>query len=164
MVASDGPSDVDVEQLTDWLFCLRTPVVQAYAVQQSTDFVLIDTGVVGYENAYLKALAEATGAKPEDLRVNEILLTHGHDDHTGSARELARITGAKVRGPALDTDVIEGRARRQDPQLEEWEIPLFEQFGTVAPAPPVKLDDRVEEEASWAGGGPLRSLPSQATP
>jgi len=91
MVASDGPSDVDVEQLTDWLFCLRTPVVQAYAVQQSTDFVLIDTGVVGYENAYLKALAEATGAKPEDLRVNEILLTHGHDDHTGSARELARI-------------------------------------------------------------------------
>ena len=87
---------------------------------------------------------------------SEILLTHGHDDHTGSARELARITGAKVRGPALDAGVIEGRARRQDPQLEEWEVPLFEQFGTVAPAPPVKLDDRLEKGSLLAAVGGQR--------
>ncbi len=145
LVASRGPSNVEVDQLADWLLCLRTPVVQAYAVRQSTDFVLIDAGVVGYENAYLRALAEVTDKRPEDVRISEILLTHGHDDHTGSARELVRITGAKVRGPALDAEVIEGRASRQEPQLAGWEIPLFEQFGTVAPAPPVELDDRLEE-------------------
>lgn len=94
-----------------------------------------------------------SGSRARRLR-SEILLTHGH--HTGSARELARITGAKVRGPALDAGVIEGRARRQDPQLEEWEVPLFEQFGTVAPAPPVKLDDRLEKGSLLAAVGGQR--------
>ena len=152
MVASRVAFDVEVEQLADWLYCLRTPVVQAYAVRQSSGFVLVDTGVVGYGAAYLEAIAQATDLEPEDVRISEILLTHGHDDHTGSARELVRMTGAQVRGPALDADVIEGRARRADPQLAEWEVPLYERLGTpaalkargVLPAPPVDLDGQLE--------------------
>ncbi len=64
---------------------------------------------------------------------------------TTPARPLKAITGATVRGPALDPDVIEGRATRPDPRLREWEIPLFERFGRVAPAPPVTLDELVED-------------------
>ena len=41
--------------------------------------------------------------------------------------------------------MIEGRAARPDPRLREWEIPLFERFGRVAPAPPVSLDEFVED-------------------
>jgi L-ascorbate metabolism protein UlaG (beta-lactamase superfamily) len=33
-------------------------------------------------------------------KVDAILVTHGHGDHTGDVRELARRTGAKVFGPA----------------------------------------------------------------
>jgi glyoxylase-like metal-dependent hydrolase (beta-lactamase superfamily II) len=145
MSAASTPSDVTIEPLTDWLYSLRTPVVAAYAVQQSTGFVLIDCGIVGYEHAYLEALAQVVGSAPEDVGITEILVTHGHDDHTGSAAALSTLTGAQVLGPALDADVIEGRATRPDPQLLDWEIPLFERVGHVAPAPPVRLDRVVEE-------------------
>lgn len=145
MAPGTAPSDVTLEPITDWLYSLRTPVVAVYAIRQSAGFVLLDSGVVGYERAYLHALAQVAGGPPEDVRVTEILLTHGHDDHTGSAAALKAITGAKVNGPALDADVIEGRAARPDPRLREWEIPLFERFGHVPPAPPVTLDELVEE-------------------
>lgn len=145
MTSGTVPSDVTLEPITDWLYCLRTPVVAIYAIRQSAGFVLIDSGVVGYERAYLHALAQVAGGPPEDVRVSEIFLTHGHDDHTGSAAALKAITGARVRGPALDADVIEGRAARPDPRLRDWEIPLFERFGHVAPAPPVTLDQLVED-------------------
>lgn len=81
--------------------------------------------------------------RPEDVRLIEITLTHGHDDHTGSAAALKAITGAKIRGPALDADVIEGRVARADPRLRDWELLLFEKFGHVPPAPPVTLDESV---------------------
>jgi glyoxylase-like metal-dependent hydrolase (beta-lactamase superfamily II) len=52
------------------------------------------------------------------------------------------MTGACVRGPALDAAVIEGRAERPHPRLREWEAPLFEQVGhLVPPAPRVALDE-----------------------
>jgi glyoxylase-like metal-dependent hydrolase (beta-lactamase superfamily II) len=161
MVAVPTPSAVQVEQLTDWLYCLGTPVVQVYAIQQSTGFVLVDAGVVGHEHAYLEALAGLAGTGPEDVRVTEIFLTHGHEDHTGSAAELARITGATVRGPALDADVIEGRAVRPDLQLLAWEIPLFEKFGRVTPAPPVKLDELVEDASllGWERAAQIVAVP-----
>lgn len=145
MSAAAVPSDITIEPLTDWLYSLRTPVVAAYAVRQSTGFVLVDSGMVGYEHAYLEALAQIAGTVPEEVGLTEILLTHGHDDHTGSAAALSARTGARVLGSALDADVIEGRAKRTDPQLLDWEIPLFERLGHVAPAPPVKLDRLIED-------------------
>lgn len=139
------PSDVRIEPLTDWLYCLRTPVVAVYAIRQSTGFVLIDSGLVGYEQAYLDALARIEGGSPETVRITEILLTHGHDDHTGSAAALKAITGATVRGSTLDADVIAGRSPRAGPRLRDWELPLFERFGHVDPAPPVALDGFVSD-------------------
>jgi glyoxylase-like metal-dependent hydrolase (beta-lactamase superfamily II) len=139
------PSDITIEPVTDWLYCLRTPVVAVYAIQQAAGFVLVDCGVVGYERAYLEALGTVAGRPPHDVRITEILLTHGHNDHTGSAAALSARTGARVLGPALDADVIEGRVKRADPQLLDWEIPLFAPFGHLAPAPPVILDRLVAD-------------------
>ena len=145
MTTGTVPSDVTVEAITDWLYCLCTPVVAVYAIRQSAGFVLLDSGVAGNERAYLHALAQVAGGPPESVRLTEILLTHGHDDHTGSAAALKAITGARVRGPALDADVIEGRAAQPHPRLREWEIPVFERFGRVARAPAVTLDELVED-------------------
>jgi glyoxylase-like metal-dependent hydrolase (beta-lactamase superfamily II) len=161
MTPGSEPSDVTIERVTDWLYCMRTPVVAVYAIRQSTGFILVDSGLVGYEHAYLRALAEIADVAPEDVRITEILLTHGHDDHTGSAAALKAVTDATVRGPRLDADVIEGRAARADPQLLEWEVPLFERFGHVAPAPPVALDGLLDggELLAWERSGQIVAAP-----
>jgi glyoxylase-like metal-dependent hydrolase (beta-lactamase superfamily II) len=161
MVALPAPSRVEVEQLTDWLYCLRTPVVQAYAIQQSTGFVFVDAGVVGHEHAFLEALAGAAGIGPGDVRVTEILITHGHPDHSGSAAALAKLTGAKVRGSALDAEVIEGRASALDPQLLEWEVPLLASIEQPPPAPPVKLDELVDDTSrlGWERAAQIVAVP-----
>lgn len=95
------PSDITVKPVTDWLYCLRTPVVAVYAIQQPAGLVLVDCGVVGYERAYLEALGTVAGSPPHDVRITEILLTHGHDDHTRSAAALSALTGARVLGRPL---------------------------------------------------------------
>ncbi|MGZ6707674.1 MAG: MBL fold metallo-hydrolase [Solirubrobacteraceae bacterium] len=86
---------MEVEQLTEWLWCLRTPVVQAYAVRDGEGFDLIDTSTAGQEDVILGALASVAGG---DARIFDVLVTHGHDDHTGSAAALAERTGARA-GP-----------------------------------------------------------------
>jgi glyoxylase-like metal-dependent hydrolase (beta-lactamase superfamily II) len=165
MTSGSAASAVTTERITDWLYCLRTPVVAVYAIRESAGFILVDCGVVGYEHAYLQALAQVSESAPQDVRVAEILLTHGHDDHTGSAAALKAITGAKVRGPALDSDVIEGRAAPADPRLRDWEIPLFEQFGHVAPAPPVRLDEVVSDGdlLGWERPAQIVAAPGHTT-
>jgi hypothetical protein len=44
---------MDVEQLTEWLWCLRTPIVQAYAVRERDGFNLVDSLTAGEELAIL---------------------------------------------------------------------------------------------------------------
>jgi glyoxylase-like metal-dependent hydrolase (beta-lactamase superfamily II) len=101
--------------LCDWLDCLQTPVVQVYA----DGCVLIDSGVAGYEHAYRDALARIDGTSVNEVRLTEILLTHGHENHTGSAVVLAKLASPRAgagrrrdRGPAVITgDAIACMAR-----------------------------------------------------
>jgi glyoxylase-like metal-dependent hydrolase (beta-lactamase superfamily II) len=84
---------VEVDQPTEWLWCLRTPIVQAYAIREREGFDLVDTTTAGKEDEILAALAKIAG---EPARVHEVLLTHGHDDHTGAAASLRARTGALI--------------------------------------------------------------------
>ena len=52
-------------------------------------------------------------------------------------------------GPALDADVIEGRARRADPQLAEWEV--GHTVGSLAVFFPRARPDRRRRIASYEG-------------
>jgi mRNA degradation ribonuclease J1/J2 len=76
---------MQLDRITDWLWCLRTPLVNAYAVRERDGFNLIDASRAGEERAILGLLGELEGQAPSRVRVHDILLTHGHDDHTGSA-------------------------------------------------------------------------------
>jgi glyoxylase-like metal-dependent hydrolase (beta-lactamase superfamily II) len=139
MPARTTPFEID--PLTDWLWCLRTPMVQAYAVRQSGGFNLVDTGTTGSAPAILAALAAIDGIAVDDVRVHEILLTHGHDDHAGSADALVRRTGARLLGPAVDEPYISRVRLAPPPRLLEWEVELYRQArADVPPAPPATLD------------------------
>jgi glyoxylase-like metal-dependent hydrolase (beta-lactamase superfamily II) len=152
---------MEIIQLTDWLWCLRTPLVQAYAVAHDRGVSVIDTSTAGHHGAILAALVEARGSSAR-LRLHEIFLTHGHDDHTGSAAGLAEATGARVLAPAAEADVVEGRRRRDAPTLRDWERPLFERIMPNVPAaPPVHVDGRLEagDTLDWGRSGELIAAP-----
>lgn len=61
--------------------------------QESGEAVVIDPGPHGHHR-HLKAVLDAVDGRT----VTEILVTHRHADHTGSAKELSARTGAPVRG------------------------------------------------------------------
>lgn len=140
---------MDVDRLTDWLICLRTPIVRAYAVRHDDGVSLIDTNLAGTGNALLAALAAELGAP---TRVHSILVTHAHGDHYGSASDLVSATGARLLAPSVGVDIMEGRATPEPPQLLDWERPLFEQvMPNVPPAPPVRVDQTLSpgDELDW---------------
>jgi glyoxylase-like metal-dependent hydrolase (beta-lactamase superfamily II) len=58
---------------------------------------LIDCGYAGSVNRISRAIA-AQGREPSDLRL--VVVTHGHPDHAGSARELAALGAAILIHPA----------------------------------------------------------------
>mgnify|MGYP001822755147 CR=1 FL=1 len=65
--------------------------------------VLMDTGSPGDAGRIINAL-QAAGVAPEDLAL--IVLTHGHGDHAGSARELRARSGAPVAIHPADGDLV----------------------------------------------------------
>ena len=68
-------------------------ISNAYIIGYAREWVLVDTGTPGNAENILKATAEhmGPGSVPK-----AIVLTHGHFDHAGSAKELAAHWGVKI--------------------------------------------------------------------
>lgn len=64
--------------------------VNAYLINSS---ILVDTGIKGSSGKILSQLANYN-VKPTDIKL--IILTHGHEDHIGSIKELVSATSAMV--------------------------------------------------------------------
>lgn len=97
--------------VSDWVTCLLAPNPSAWTLEGTntwliaapgaSDVIVIDPGPDEIE--HLERIATAAA---ERGRVAQILLTHGHADHSAGARSLARMTGAAVR--ALDPEFVFG--------------------------------------------------------
>ena len=74
------------KQIAADLAWLRTSISNVYFAGNTSAWVLMDTGVVGYADAIRQAAAARFGV---DSRPNAIVLTHGHFDHAACALELA---------------------------------------------------------------------------
>jgi glyoxylase-like metal-dependent hydrolase (beta-lactamase superfamily II) len=130
---------------------------QAYLWDWGNGVTVIDTGAAGNEEAILVGL-RFIGRRPAD--VTEIVLTHYHDDHRGSARALAESTGAVVVAHELDAPVIAGEQPATPPNLTEVERPFAEQITPqVPPAPPVRVGRQVRDGDAIRGGGVIVSVP-----
>ncbi len=137
---------------------LRAPTAYAasYLLRVTGGWIIVDTDIPG-SDAFIMGALDILGAEPGDVRL--IALTHGHVDHAGSARDLARLTGAPVAIHPSDMNLVRyapraippisgpfGRQRRVilgmcakclparpfDPDLELTDGQTLEDFGLPA--------------------------------
>ncbi|MFC9388615.1 MBL fold metallo-hydrolase [Streptomyces venezuelae] len=137
--------------ITPRLHLLDHSIGQAYLWQDEGELTLIDAGWAGTAARTATAI-RAAGLDPDRLR--RIVLTHCHRDHVGAAGELADRHGAEILAHRLDAPVIRGEAPVPEPDLLDWEVPLFAHGLTVPEAPPTRVDREVEdgEELGFGDG------------
>ena len=111
--------------------------VWAYLVRDGNGFTLIDSGIAGDVDTVREAMREA-GGELADIR--QIVLTHYHSDHAGTAGPLQRVTKATTMAHAADAEVIRGNAEQLAPVLSAQEKLLFDDVaGDIPPAPPAEV-------------------------
>lgn len=96
---------------------IKTGINRCYLVRGSNGAVLIDAGQPNSEKRFMKAM-ERIGMAPEELKL--IILTHGDFDHSGSAKALRTLTGAKVAIHEKDSDIVEKGTFNWPPGRTVW--------------------------------------------
>lgn len=113
-------------------------IVNAYLVGTAQNWVLVDAGMPG-KAGQLKEAAEARfgpNAKPK-----AILLTHGHFDHAGSAKELADLWDVKIYAHPLEHPFLTGQSPY--PPMDPTAPGVFSFISRFFPARTAYLGDRL---------------------
>lgn len=149
---------MELTRISPRLHLLDFSIGQAYLWQDEGELTLIDAGWAGSADRTTAAI-RAAGLDPDLLR--RIVLTHCHRDHVGAAGELADRHGAEILAHRLDAPVIRGEAPVPEPDLLDWELPLYEHGMTVPEAPPTRVDREVEdgEELGFGDGAVVVHTP-----
>ncbi|CAM5519559.1 MBL fold metallo-hydrolase [Streptomyces narbonensis] len=149
---------MEITQVAPRLHLLDYSIGQAYLWRDEEELTLIDAGWAGSADATTEAI-RAAGLDPD--RLQRIVLTHCHGDHVGGAQELADRHGAEILAHRLDAPVIRGEAPVPEPDLLDWELPLYEHGLTVPAAPPTRVDREVEdgEELGFGDGAVVVHTP-----
>src|ERR1700761_7513231 len=133
-----------VEVLPDLLYQFRFLVGQAYLWRDQDSLTLIDAGPPGQADAVAAAVGEL-GLSLAGLR--QIILTHFHEDHVGSAADLAARSGARVLAHRADALVIRGEMPGPPPEFTPEEKARPEKIGAPPgarrAAPPCRVDQEL---------------------
>jgi glyoxylase-like metal-dependent hydrolase (beta-lactamase superfamily II) len=143
------------EVLPGLLYQFRFVVGQAYLWRDMDSLTLIDAGPPGQADAIAGAVGQL-GLSLSGLR--QIILTHFHEDHVGSAADLAARSGARVLAHRADAPVIRGEMPGPPPAVTPEERALYQQIGAATsglpPAPPCRVDtELVNGDLIDLGGG-----------
>ncbi|MER7766787.1 MBL fold metallo-hydrolase [Kitasatospora sp. NPDC096140] len=143
---------MDVTEVLPGLRMLRFPVGSAYLWRDGSEVTLIDSGTADCAARIEEAL---------DGELQRIVLTHWHEDHTGSAAELAARHGAEVVAHRLEAPVIRGQEAGAAPVLEEFEVPIRAALPPLPAAPPCRVDREVEDGdvLEFGGGAVVVAVP-----
>ena len=95
-------------RLAPSLHRLGEEIVSCYLVEEAGEVTLIDAGVPAYYADLTAELADM-GRTIEDVRA--LVLTHGHDDHSGFAERLRAEHAVPVSIHALDAPLARGEAK-----------------------------------------------------
>lgn len=149
---------MDLVEVNPQLHMFRFRIGQAYLWRDGTELTLIDAGDVDAAAAIEDAV-RTLGLDPAGIR--RIVITHGHRDHYGAAQELADRHGAEIISHALDAPVVRGERPVPEPDLLDWELPLWEHGLTCPDAPPTRVDREVTggEVLPFGGGARVVHAP-----
>lgn len=137
-------------EIAPGLACLTLAVANVYFVGRPEGWVLVDTALTGSERA-IRAAAEARferGARPA-----AILLTHGHGDHSGSARALADGWDVPIYAHRTELPYLDGRS--DYPPGDPTVGGLVAVFGRVFRPSRIDLGDRLR---ALPADGPVPGL------
>lgn len=133
---------MEIVGLLPQLHVIKLALDQAYLWRDGNELTLIDTGVPGWASELEKAFAEL-GYRKADLR--RVILTHWHEDHSGSAADVRAWGDVEVLAHTEDAAVIDGRRQGPKPVLTEAEAVLFQQLPPIAPAPACRVDRELSD-------------------
>ncbi|HEU0055520.1 MAG TPA: MBL fold metallo-hydrolase [Longimicrobium sp.] len=149
--------DPEVEVAPD-VECLRTGIVNCFLVglpgAGDRQWVLVDTGMIGFTHSVVRAAAERFGA---DSRPAAIVMTHGHFDHVGGLRELAEAWDVPVYAHPLELPYLTGESAYPPPDptvgggMMARLSPLFPRgpFDVGGRARPLPADGSVPGMPGW---------------
>lgn len=91
-------------------------IAQSY-ILQDRGTIMIGDGSPKKIQKFKKCL-QKNSIEPEEIQL--IILTHGHFDHTGAAKELKELTGAKIAIHHRDKDLLETGTKVMPPGVTVW--------------------------------------------
>lgn len=149
---------MNTSRIAEGLFEIRLGIVNCHAaVGDDGSVTLIDAGLPGHADEIADGLARC-GLSVE--QVDTIIVTHLHSDHTGSAAELKRRSGARVIAHRADAQMIEQgapmRSVEPGPGLMPKVMMRFMSFFSPSSCEPVEVDRRVEDGDVVRDGGGFR--------
>jgi glyoxylase-like metal-dependent hydrolase (beta-lactamase superfamily II) len=152
---------MNIFQIVPGAYRISFGMVSAFLIDDG-GLTLIDSGLPGCAPAILEAI-ESLGKKPGD--VGNILFTHFHEDHTGSARALKEATGATLHMNRLDADSFEkGEAMRPIESspglLNRLVVAALTKGRPRSSIETVKIDRDLEDGAVLPFAGNLRAIAS----
>ncbi len=95
---------------------IKLGVERCYVIR-AEGTILIDGGAPKQAKNFMKGI-ETLSIKPEDIRL--IVITHGHWDHIGSAKDIKEITGARIALHRNEKDWLEKSLKPLPPAVTRW--------------------------------------------
>lgn len=151
---------MEITELRPDLYLVRVDFGQLYLWRDGDTVTLIDTGMPGSGPAIAEAV-QSLGLDTSAIR--RIVVTHGHEDHAGSAAGVRSWHGAPVHVHEADAPFVRGELPRPDPVLTDFDRPIWEQVSALGlpPTPPSTVDVLVRDgdELDFAGGARVLAVP-----
>jgi glyoxylase-like metal-dependent hydrolase (beta-lactamase superfamily II) len=153
---------MEITQLLPRLHQVDLEFGQSYLWRDGDELTLVDTGIPGSGEA-IAAAVESLGLPRSAIR--RIVITHGHEDHAGSAAEIRAWDGAAVFAHAEDAPVVRGERPRDEPVITDFERPYWERVTelgiTAMTIPPFTVDVELAggEELPFGDGARVLSIP-----
>jgi hydroxyacylglutathione hydrolase len=127
------------------IFPIRLGFDQCY-ILKAEGVIAIDAGAPRKGKVFAQGLKRVS-IHPKDVQL--VVITHGHWDHIGSAKEIKDITGAKIAMHHREASWLEKSLKPLPPGVTPWGKvfngihQLFMPFITI---PPVKVDVLLKDE------------------
>ena len=93
-----------MQQITKNIYQIKLGMVNAFLIEDNNGLTLIDTGYKNSTDKIFDAIKKG-GKNPKDIK--QVILTHSHPDHAGSAAEIKKRLNIPVMAHEEDAKIIE---------------------------------------------------------